>query len=88
MEAGKDCVSIEKTPENMALYQGIGMKNCIRFLLLPALLLSNLASAQEGHPYEGTRRGTINMGATTAPMALMMRVIIGMMTKVATMVQS
>jgi hypothetical protein len=43
---------------------------CSRFFLLAALLASGWASAQEGHPYEGTWRGTINMGATTAPVVM------------------
>src|SRR5688500_15343888 len=34
------------------------------------LLVSTWASAQEGHPYEGTWRGTINMGATNAPVVM------------------
>jgi hypothetical protein len=49
---------------------GMAMKSCRQFFLLVALLHCTWASAQEGHPYEGTWRGTINMGATIAPMMM------------------
>lgn len=38
--------------------------------LLLMLVLSSWAGAQEGHPYEGTWRGEINMGATTTPVVM------------------
>jgi hypothetical protein len=41
-----------------------------RFMLLAALLFAGVLSAQEGHPYKGTWRGTIDMGGSTAPVVM------------------
>jgi hypothetical protein len=41
--------------------------------LFSLLLMSTLASAQEGHPFNGTWRGTITGGAVTSPVVLIMK---------------
>ena len=48
----------------------IATEICARFCLLSVLFFSTWASAQEGHPYEGTWRGTITMGAVSAPVVM------------------
>ncbi len=40
------------------------------FSLVVLLVFSGRVFAQEGHPYEGTWRGMINMGATSAPVVM------------------
>ena len=43
----------------------------MKFLSVPILLLSCCAAfAQEGHPYEGTWRGTIGEGANAKPVVM------------------
>lgn len=48
------------------------VKTCIVSALISLLLLSTAAFAQEGHPYEGTWRGTLTNGADTTPVVIIM----------------
>jgi hypothetical protein len=62
-------VSNDKSAKELSVMR-MALVICSRLLLLATLFASSWASAQEGHPYEGTWRGTINMGATNAPVVM------------------
>ena len=47
------------------------VKNRVIFALI-SLLFSTTVFAQEGHPYEGTWRGTLTKGADTTPVVIIM----------------